>query len=57
MYMNPTVQIHTAYELIEHLLELNTTKKKIRKLGSGDDTSVQLLSRKMKMEKVEKKKT
>lgn len=56
MYMNPTVQIHTAYELIEHLLELNSTKKKIRKLGSGD-TSVQLLSKKIKMEKVEKKKT
>ena len=27
MYLNPTVQLHTSYELIEHLLELNKPRK------------------------------
>ena len=27
MYMNPTIQLHTCYELIEHLLGLNKQLK------------------------------
>jgi len=26
MYLNPTIQLHTSYELIEHLLELKKPK-------------------------------
>ena len=26
MYMNPTIQLHTCYELIEYLLELDKSR-------------------------------
>lgn len=26
MYLNPTIQLHTSYELIEHLLELKKSR-------------------------------
>ena len=34
MYLNPTVQLHTAYELIEHLLELNKPRR-LNTVGQG----------------------
>jgi len=37
MYLNPTVQLHTAYELIEHLLGLNNNK--LRKIGEKKDAA------------------
>ena len=34
MYMNPTIQMHTCYELIEHLLDLKTPSRKLLKKES-----------------------
>jgi len=55
MYLNPTVQLHTAYELIEHLLELNKPRKMkkgavsaaldIATLPKDGGATIQLLSR------------
>lgn len=58
MYMNPTVQLHSAYELIEHLLELNTkTPRKLGDQAAKDEKGVKLLSKQAKLDKIEKKKT
>ena len=65
MYLNPTVQLHTSYELIEHLLELNKPRKMkgaAGNAGAGKDESaaesappIQLLSKQKEEERQVKK--
>ena len=42
MYMNPTIQLHTCYELIEHLLGLNKPKPRSLNAATSGDSNVRL---------------
>lgn len=45
MYMNPTIQLHTCYELVEHLLELN--KKPKQRMLFSSKLSLELADKKL----------